>query len=82
MAYSLARVYPRGWKWFYLLAGLCAMNRIDGGAHFASDVCCGVALGYLIARLLPSADRMANWPVISRNRRTMHSADPPFSRAA
>jgi membrane-associated phospholipid phosphatase len=60
-AYSLGQLYPRGRVWFYVLATLCALNRIDGGAHFASDVVWGVALGYLVAASLPSAERMEDW---------------------
>lgn len=45
LAIGLTRVYPRG-KWlFWSLALFCGFNRIDGGAHFASDVCWGAALG-------------------------------------
>ncbi len=54
LAYRLAELYPAGRTWFYVLAVLCAANRVDGGAHFASDVCWGVALGYVVARLVPS----------------------------
>ncbi len=45
VAALLARWYPRGKTWFFVLAFLCAMNRVDGGAHYASDVCWGAALG-------------------------------------
>jgi membrane-associated phospholipid phosphatase len=51
-AYGLGRMYPAARRWFYVLATLCALNRVDGGAHFASDVCWGVALGYLTALLV------------------------------
>ena len=84
LAYSLGRLYPRGRLWFYVLAGLCAMNRIDGGAHFASDVCWGAALGYLMAVLLPTADRMEAWvdrAAAQPPTRTQQAA-PPVSKAA
>jgi membrane-associated phospholipid phosphatase len=58
LAYSLGRIYPQGQTWFYVLAALCGLNRVDGGAHFASDVCWGAALGYLIASLLPTAEQI------------------------
>lgn len=51
-AYVLSRLYPAGTVWFYLLTVLCAMNRIDGNAHFLSDVCWGAALGYAMATLI------------------------------
>lgn len=49
LAIHLGRLYPAGRLWFGVLAALCAMNRIDGGAHFASDVFWGAAVGYVIA---------------------------------
>ena len=45
MAITLAKLFPAGRWWFATLAFLCAMNRIDGGAHFASDVFWGAAIG-------------------------------------
>ena len=51
-AFQLSRLYPTGRNWFYILALLCAMNRIDGGAHYASDVCWGAAVGYAVSRVL------------------------------
>jgi membrane-associated phospholipid phosphatase len=60
LAVSLGRLYPAGRRWFFVLAGLCAMNRIDGGAHFASDVAAGAGLGYLIAVSLPRGYAFAN----------------------
>lgn len=47
-ALTLGRFYPAARGWFLCLAVLCAMNRVDGGAHFASDVCWGAALGAAI----------------------------------
>ena len=47
-ALTLARFYPSARSWFACLALLCAMNRVDGGSHFASDVCWGAALGYVV----------------------------------
>jgi membrane-associated phospholipid phosphatase len=44
-ALTLGRFYPAARGWFVCLAALCAMNRVDGGSHFASDVCWGAALG-------------------------------------
>ncbi len=43
-ALTLSRFYPAARGWFFCLAFLCAMNRVDGGAHYASDVCWGAAL--------------------------------------
>lgn len=55
LAYRLGELYPQGRRWFYVLAGLCGMNRVDGGAHFLSDVCWGVALGYAVAVAIPES---------------------------
>jgi membrane-associated phospholipid phosphatase len=74
LAYSLSGFYPAGRWWFYLLAILCGMNRIDGGAHFASDVCWGAAVGYLVARLVPPASRLAT-PCFARRTRAKMAGD-------
>jgi membrane-associated phospholipid phosphatase len=52
LALGLSRLYPAGRIWFWILAVLCGLNRIDGGAHFASDVWWGAALGYAVATLV------------------------------
>lgn len=49
LAYALSQLYPAGRVWFYVLVVFCALNRITGNAHFASDVCWGAALGYGVA---------------------------------
>ena len=46
VAITLSKWYPAGRWWFASLALLCAFNRVDGGAHYVSDVCFGAALGY------------------------------------
>lgn len=51
-ALALGSLYPAGRRWFLVLAAFCAFNRIDGGAHFASDVCWGAALGYAAAQVV------------------------------
>ena len=48
MAITLSVLYPAGRYWFATLAAFCAANRIDGGAHYVSDVCWGAALGILV----------------------------------
>lgn len=53
LAIHLGRLYPAGRVWFMVLAALCAMNRVDGGAHYASDVCWGAAVGFLVAVWMP-----------------------------
>lgn len=57
LAYALSRIYPAGRHWFYLLVVFCALNRVTGNAHFASDVCWGAALGYALAAFVDGAFR-------------------------
>ncbi len=52
MAITLTVLYPAGRTWFLILASFCAANRIDGGAHYVSDVCWGAALGILVTTCL------------------------------
>jgi membrane-associated phospholipid phosphatase len=82
MAYSLGRLYPRGRWWFNVLAVLCAMNRIDGGAHFASDVCWGAALGYLMAHAVPSADRLQSLTASWRRQQFRTDGSGQYRKAA
>jgi membrane-associated phospholipid phosphatase len=82
VAMSLSRLYPLGRYWFMFLAGLCAMNRIDGGAHFASDVCWGAAVGYLIATVMPSPDRMETWMLRGGAKPTKSTAEERLGKAA
>lgn len=56
LAIELGRLYPSGRRWFLVLAALCGMNRIDGGAHYASDVCWGAALGYVVVTSMAHID--------------------------
>ncbi|MCA9152800.1 MAG: phosphatase PAP2 family protein [Planctomycetales bacterium] len=69
-AYALGRMYPQGRGWFMLLAALCAGNRVDGGAHFLSDVFWGAAVGMLASTWV--TDRM--W---SRVELRPDSSQPP-----
>jgi membrane-associated phospholipid phosphatase len=62
-AVGLGRMYPAGRRWFFVLAALCAMNRIDGGAHFASDVCWGTGLGYCLGTLVSAWSWQVAWPL-------------------
>ncbi len=48
-AAGLAFCYPRGRYLFAGLAGLAALQRLASGAHYASDVLVGAALGCLFA---------------------------------
>ena len=61
LAFALGKMYPQARTWFYFLAAMCALNRIDGGAHFASDVCWGAALGYGTAATMA----LVNWEPVA-----------------
>lgn len=45
-AMALGTMFPRGAKWFLVLAGICAISRFDGGAHYVSDTFVGGLVGY------------------------------------
>lgn len=49
LAAALAWLYPQGRRVFVVLAVLVACQRVEGGAHFPSDVLCGAAVGCLVA---------------------------------
>lgn len=57
-AILLGRVYPQGKQWFGCLALLCALNRVDGGAHFLSDVFWGSAIGGMTIYVIPELVRI------------------------
>ena len=57
-ALTLARFYPAARGWFFCLAFLCAMHRVDGGAHYASDVCWGAALACISTHFLWRSSRV------------------------
>ncbi len=61
LAVALGWLYPRGRSWFLLVAALTGASRVDGGAHFASDVCWGAALGYLLAHQCVGQTRFGRW---------------------
>ena len=61
-ALALGRMFPKAAKWFLVLAGMCAVSRFDGGAHFVSDTLIGGLLGYVVAvAMLGSRTRVGRW---------------------
>ena len=51
LAVMLATLYPRG-RWFFaMLAILVGFQRIVCSAHFASDVCAGATVGWLVGTI-------------------------------
>lgn len=58
----VGRAFPRGRRWFLLLACGVAASRVLAGAHFLSDVIAGGGLGYVCARVvlaLPPVRRLS-----------------------
>jgi undecaprenyl-diphosphatase len=51
LAFSLARLYPRGRIIWFLYAFSISLSRVMVDAHYLSDVCAGMALGWLTVRL-------------------------------
>ncbi|MFN9368389.1 MAG: phosphatase PAP2 family protein [Planctomycetia bacterium] len=49
LAAALAWRYPHGGWFFAAIAALSGLQRIVASAHYPSDVCCGAALGLLMA---------------------------------
>ena len=58
-AAAMARLFPRAWWMWYLLATACGVTRVLAVAHFASDVvvgaCLGWAAGVVLTRYMPKA---------------------------
>lgn len=50
-AVTLSVVYPRGRWWFFTLAALVGLHRIEVSAHYPSDVCAGAAIGWVAGQL-------------------------------
>ena len=51
-ATALARLFPRAWWLWYLLAVGCAITRVLANAHFLSDTVAAAALGWFVGELL------------------------------
>ncbi len=51
-AFALARLFPRGWPVWYLLAIGCALTRVAARAHFLSDVTLGALVAWAVTAAL------------------------------
>ena len=60
-AIALGQLFPKAGRWFLFLAGLCAVSRFDGGAHFVSDTFVGALLGYSVAFWMLNSRRVDEW---------------------
>ena len=61
LAVALSASYPGGRLFFAAMAFLCAMHRVNGCAHFVSDVCVGAAVGWIVSSWClraPAFDRL------------------------
>ncbi len=80
LAVALAWAYPRA-RWFLAaMVVLVALQRMETGAHYLSDVLCGGALGFVVAQaFVPNGpldrpfERLENWI----RRRWGPKANPP-----
>jgi membrane-associated phospholipid phosphatase len=60
-AVALGAMYPHARRFFFALAVLVGVQRIASGAHYLSDVCCGAAVGWLIATALLRLPGSLRW---------------------
>jgi len=51
-ATAMARLFPRAWWLWFLLAAGCAVTRVMAVAHFLSDTVVAAVLGYAVGELL------------------------------
>ena len=61
LAIALGWMYPHARRWFIMVACMVGASRVDGSAHFASDVFWGAAVGHLVAVTCLGHGRIANW---------------------
>ncbi|MCE5266874.1 MAG: phosphatase PAP2 family protein [Planctomycetaceae bacterium] len=61
LAAALIWLYPQGRRLFIVLAVLVGCQRIAAGAHYASDVLVGAAIGCLVSTLLLNVGRLPTW---------------------
>lgn len=52
LAIALSAAYPRGRVWFFVMAALVGLQRIQTSAHYPSDVLAGAAIGWIAAQLV------------------------------
>ncbi len=57
-AVALARLFPRAWVLWYLLALGCALTRVMANAHFLSDTAAAAVLGWGVGQLLAQRFRI------------------------
>jgi len=60
-AIAMVTLYPRGYWLFPLTAFLVGFQRVETGAHYLSDACCGAALGLVVGMTVVRSSRVASW---------------------
>ena len=73
-ATAMARLFPRAWGLWYLLAAGCALTRVLALAHFLSDTVVAALLGYAVGELL------SRWMLAQRSSHDSHSTARGFSQ--
>ena len=77
LALGLAMLYPRGRLLFWILAAGVAAQRMAVGAHYASDVLVGAAVGCTWARLCAPGAKVGTWFDQWELSWTANHEDPP-----
>ena len=67
-AWILCRLYPKAWPIWLLLAGGCALTRLQAHAHFLSDVAVAALAGYVVVALVWRRFGAGLKPVIPKER--------------
>lgn len=57
LAVLLSAAYPRGSRWFLIMALLVGLQRVQTSAHYPSDVLVGAAVGWIAGQLVVQACR-------------------------
>ena len=52
LAYILSRNFPKYRVLFYMFASVVALDRVEGFAHFPSDIMAGAMIGLIVAKIL------------------------------
>jgi glycosyltransferase involved in cell wall biosynthesis/membrane-associated phospholipid phosphatase len=82
LAVALTMLYPKGRAAFAFIAGCVALQRVETGAHFLSDVFVGGAVGYLFASTLFHPRWFGRWFDLKEGRMSAQPAVAPLQLAA
>ena len=82
LAVALTMLYPKGRAAFAFIAGCVALQRVETGAHFLSDVFVGGAVGYLFASTLFHPRWFGRWFDLKEGRTSALPDVAPLQLAA